>query len=396
MSSKSDIRGALTRGLTGYFDFKGVASRQDYWTWIVAVILINSSLPQLSFLIVIPTLAYGARRMHDVGQSAWWILVFPVAFYFALKPSKTLTGFRSATTASDATFSKFATEVRNLANSLSAKLRNFLTKPTPTTTKSLSSDTAIKSTYSYVAIKPIPDAAPSPPKDGTAKTTPRPKPASKSDSEVFMKTASGLGLVIANEDSVVAITQSLIRQIWSTVRSQQESNHTHTDHLRLAIRALAEVGLADSKSSSEKTSERAKSVMWYGIILAMISTDDLPPSTLGELAHLNPSGSLRKSRVLFESVGDQKMAARCMEELGQFGRLIERHELMTEGFNESVRLFNLAGAQDRAKQALTNSSVNFQRHSSAFFDGGQHSLKATTILGSIQGERLRNSLHHVD
>ena len=99
---------------------------------------------------------------------------------------------------------------------------------------------------------------------------------------------------------------------------------------------------------------------------------------------------------MFVAEGDQKMAARCMEELGQYGRLLDQNSIITEGFEEAVRLFEVAGAPDRAKQAVTNSGANFQRHSSAFFDGGQHSLRTTTILGSIQGERLRAALHHVD
>jgi hypothetical protein len=131
-------------------------------------------------------------------------------------------------------------------------------------------------------------------------------------------------------------------------------------------------------------------------LLALVSTDDRGPTTLGPEARLSSSEALRESRRLFESKDDKKMAGRCMEELGQLGRLLGRSDLVTEGFDKAVELFQSAGANDRAKQALTNAGSNFQRHSSAFFDGGQHSLKATTILGSIQGERLRSALHHLD
>ncbi len=392
MDSTGDVREALKRGLTGYLDFKGVASRRDYWTWIIAITLVISIFPGLAILLVMPTMAYGARRMHDVGHSAWLLLVFPVAFYIMLKPSKTPTGIDSATIEGVATLSELIADLRDLANELLVKLKGFIAKSTPTITKSAASGATFKSIFRRdVASKPV-VASPAPPE---AETTTRLKPTIESDSQAFMKVAMGLGLVTANEDSVVAVTQSLLRQIWTTVRSQQEPDPTHTDHLRLAIRALAKEGLNNSTSANEMFNQ-AKSVMWYGIALAIISTDDLVPTSLGESARLSPSEALRTSRILFETVGDRKMAARCMEELGQYGRLTERHELMTEGFDQSMLLFNLAGAQDRAKQASTNSGVNFQRHSSAFFDGGQHSLKATTILGSIQGERLRNSLHHVD
>lgn len=80
-----------------YADFNGRARRQEYWMFvlffvgavialeIVAIILgfISSILSMIIFAILglavlalmIPSLAVGVRRMHDVGKSGWFILI---------------------------------------------------------------------------------------------------------------------------------------------------------------------------------------------------------------------------------------------------------------------------------------------------------------------------------
>jgi len=401
MSFSSDVRGAITRGLTGYFDFKGVASRRDYWTWVAFVFAFNLVLPALSFLLVIPSIAYGVRRMHDVGKSGWWLVLWPVALFFSLKPTRASAVTPSASPAiAESWMAARATDAQSIAKTVIAKfevMRNALKKSSTALTDEVPSGSA--STYlldapSTMAEAPIP---PDTKKRSTTSTaTTSEKPAEPADIEAFMKLASGLGIVATSDESPVAVVQSLIRRIWSQIRSQQESDPLHTDHLRLAIRALADYANGSHSAVAKDPIERAKAIMWYGILLAIVSTDDRGPTTLGSLARQSSSDALRQARTLFETKNDTKMAGRCMEELGQLGRLLGRSDLMTEGFDEAVKLFNLAGATDRAKQAVTNAGSNYQRHSSAFFDGGQHSLKATTILGSVQGERLRAQLHHLD
>jgi uncharacterized membrane protein YhaH (DUF805 family) len=67
-----------------YFDFKGRARRQEYWmfTLISLIITVGISFAKLemlssmySFAVLIPTLAVGVRRMHDVGKSGWYLLI---------------------------------------------------------------------------------------------------------------------------------------------------------------------------------------------------------------------------------------------------------------------------------------------------------------------------------
>lgn len=75
-------------GLKGWRDFRGVASRQELWFFLGPLFmfeLVLSILSQrtigidLSFytslLFLIPTLAIGARRLHDINRSAWLLLI---------------------------------------------------------------------------------------------------------------------------------------------------------------------------------------------------------------------------------------------------------------------------------------------------------------------------------
>ena len=79
--------------LKNYVNFSGRARRKEYWYFYFFQILIGlilgitfgimgisdkgmdavSSLLSLAFLL--PTLAVGARRLHDVNRSGWWMLI---------------------------------------------------------------------------------------------------------------------------------------------------------------------------------------------------------------------------------------------------------------------------------------------------------------------------------
>lgn len=72
-----------------YFDFSGRTSRKDFWlTWLLLLLLtivigaITAVVPVLgivtwiwSLIILIPSLAMGARRLRDAGFSPWWLLL---------------------------------------------------------------------------------------------------------------------------------------------------------------------------------------------------------------------------------------------------------------------------------------------------------------------------------
>lgn len=68
-----------------YADFSGRARRSEYWWWILAVEVLNIiisyvvGIPALSLLlilaVIVPTIAAGVRRMHDVSKSGWFLLI---------------------------------------------------------------------------------------------------------------------------------------------------------------------------------------------------------------------------------------------------------------------------------------------------------------------------------
>jgi uncharacterized membrane protein YhaH (DUF805 family) len=74
--------------LKNYATFSGRARRKEYWMFflinmiitillaIIGVSIDNPMLPNYySFLIILPSIAVGVRRMHDVGKSGWYLLI---------------------------------------------------------------------------------------------------------------------------------------------------------------------------------------------------------------------------------------------------------------------------------------------------------------------------------
>ncbi len=74
--------------LQNYATFSGRSRRSEYWYFVLFSVIIAFALgfvcgligiPMLanlfSLAIIIPSLAVGVRRMHDVGKSGWFILI---------------------------------------------------------------------------------------------------------------------------------------------------------------------------------------------------------------------------------------------------------------------------------------------------------------------------------
>ncbi|WP_442266676.1 DUF805 domain-containing protein [Tenacibaculum sp. ZS6-P6] len=75
--------------LKDYANFSGRARREEFWMFTLISFLINIGLsliiaviPELfilstlySLIILIPTLAVTARRLHDIGKSGWTFLI---------------------------------------------------------------------------------------------------------------------------------------------------------------------------------------------------------------------------------------------------------------------------------------------------------------------------------
>ncbi len=71
-----------------YFDFEGRVTRQTYWMftlWVVVIqIVLNLTVPTLALIfalaVLLPSIALGARRLHDTGKSGWWQLLVLIPF----------------------------------------------------------------------------------------------------------------------------------------------------------------------------------------------------------------------------------------------------------------------------------------------------------------------------
>lgn len=66
-----------------YATFSGRASRSEYWWFFlfqVVVMIIASMLGDVvyglaSLALLLPALAVGTRRLHDIGRTGWWQLL---------------------------------------------------------------------------------------------------------------------------------------------------------------------------------------------------------------------------------------------------------------------------------------------------------------------------------
>jgi uncharacterized membrane protein YhaH (DUF805 family) len=88
-----DFQQAVKSCFAKYATFPGRAARSEFWYWqlfltvagvavaiVDAVLGLHSKPLGLIFYLVTlaPTLAVGARRLHDTGRSAWWLLLWLV------------------------------------------------------------------------------------------------------------------------------------------------------------------------------------------------------------------------------------------------------------------------------------------------------------------------------
>ena len=90
--------------LRKYVDFSGRAVRSEFWWFAlfqVIVMVVASMLGETVYAIValalvLPSLAVGARRLHDIGKSGWFLLLhllpiigILVLIFFWVQPSQT-------------------------------------------------------------------------------------------------------------------------------------------------------------------------------------------------------------------------------------------------------------------------------------------------------------------
>src|SRR4051794_32779705 len=84
---------AIKDGFGKYVTFSGRSSRSAYWYWVLFALIVSvvatiidlaigSRIVSLiaSLALLLPGLAVGIRRLHDIGRSGWWILIALVPF----------------------------------------------------------------------------------------------------------------------------------------------------------------------------------------------------------------------------------------------------------------------------------------------------------------------------
>ena len=87
---------AVKLGFKNYSKFSGRATRAEYWWWVLFTVLTGIVLAVvdtltgtrgmfgdsglLGFLFqlatLVPTIALGARRLHDINRTGWWLLLW--------------------------------------------------------------------------------------------------------------------------------------------------------------------------------------------------------------------------------------------------------------------------------------------------------------------------------
>ncbi|HYD76789.1 DUF805 domain-containing protein [Ramlibacter sp.] len=97
-----DFVEAIKTCLRKYATFEGRASRSEYWWFVLGYLLVSVAASIVSELLnalvglalLLPSLAVGARRLHDIGKSGWlqllWIIPFIgwiILLYWAVQPS---------------------------------------------------------------------------------------------------------------------------------------------------------------------------------------------------------------------------------------------------------------------------------------------------------------------
>lgn len=107
------MNNAVRLALNNYAVFRGRTLRRDYWLfWLFTIIIsiaagiIDSGFFNghaytqnlVSIFLLIPSIATGTRRMHDVGKRGWWLIVPFANIYFLVQPSATDNEFGPAPT----------------------------------------------------------------------------------------------------------------------------------------------------------------------------------------------------------------------------------------------------------------------------------------------------------
>ncbi|CAN7291346.1 DUF805 domain-containing protein [Acidovorax sp. LjRoot118] len=78
-----DFAQAIKSCFSQYAGFTGRAPRSEFWWFAlfqILVLLVTAFISEIAYAIaalalLLPVLAVGARRLHDIGRSGWWQLL---------------------------------------------------------------------------------------------------------------------------------------------------------------------------------------------------------------------------------------------------------------------------------------------------------------------------------
>ncbi|MDF2998536.1 MAG: hypothetical protein K0R27_4173 [Xanthobacteraceae bacterium] len=86
---------AVTSGFQQYAGFAGRAARSEFWFWVLFTVLVSIATNMLdvvlfgyeialqigplnaltSLALLVPSIAIGTRRLHDIDRTGWWQLL---------------------------------------------------------------------------------------------------------------------------------------------------------------------------------------------------------------------------------------------------------------------------------------------------------------------------------
>jgi uncharacterized membrane protein YhaH (DUF805 family) len=86
--------GWYLQALKKYVDFAGRARRKEYWFFVLFNIIVSLALAVVDTMIgtvgllsalyglgvLLPSIAVGVRRLHDINRTGWWLLIAFVPF----------------------------------------------------------------------------------------------------------------------------------------------------------------------------------------------------------------------------------------------------------------------------------------------------------------------------
>ena len=77
---------AIASGFRKYVEFNDRAARSEFWYWMLFTFIGGAALQMISdglaaafsLATLLPSIAVGVRRLHDVDRSGWWVLIWLV------------------------------------------------------------------------------------------------------------------------------------------------------------------------------------------------------------------------------------------------------------------------------------------------------------------------------